>query len=103
MSHELRTPLNAIIGYGELLIEDAEDDGNQSLIEDLNKIIEAGRHLLTLINDILDLSKIDAGKMELHLERFNIQQLVESVVDTVDPLVKKNGNTLALQSNGFSQ
>ncbi|QDU46968.1 Signal transduction histidine-protein kinase BarA [Symmachiella dynata] len=99
MSHELRTPLNAIIGYGELLIEDAEDDGNQSLIEDLNKIIEAGRHLLTLINDILDLSKIDAGKMELHLERFNIQQLVESVVDTVDPLVKKNGNTLALQSN----
>jgi len=100
MSHELRTPLNAIIGYGELLIEDAEEDGNQSLIDDLNKIIEAGRHLLTLINDILDLSKIDAGKMELHLERFNIQQLVESVVDTIDPLVKKNSNTLKLQSNG---
>ncbi len=96
MSHELRTPLNAIIGYGELLIEEAEESHNESLIEDLQKIIDAGKHLLTLINDILDLSKIDAGKMELHLETFALQPLIESVVTSIDPLVKKNSNTLTL-------
>ncbi len=96
MSHELRTPLNAIIGYGELLIEDAEDEGNQSLIDDLQKIIDAGRHLLTLINDILDLSKIDAGKMELHLETFAVKPLIDSVITTIDPLVTKNENSLTV-------
>jgi len=96
MSHELRTPLNAIIGYGELLIEEAEDDGNTDLIEDLQKIIEAGRHLLTLINDVLDLSKIDAGKMELHSETFELAPLLDGVISTVEPLAKKNGNELTL-------
>lgn len=96
MSHELRTPLNAIIGYGELLIEDAEEDGHDSLIEDLQKITDAGRHLLTLINDILDLSKIDAGKMDLHVETFPVKPLIESVSSTITPLVAKNSNQFLL-------
>ena len=70
MSHELRTPLNAIIGYSEMLKEDAEDDGLDSYSTDLEKIFSSGNHLLTLINDILDLSKIEAGKMELFVEEF---------------------------------
>lgn len=99
MSHELRTPLNAIIGYSELIQEEAEEDGHDAYNEDLQKIIDAGRHLLTLINDILDLSKIDAGKMELHLETLNVRRLVESVVSTVNPLVKQNSNELVLECN----
>ncbi len=94
MSHELRTPLNAIIGYGELLIEDVEDDGNEKYIPDLQKIIEGGRHQLALVNDILDLSKIEAGKMELCYESFEVQPMIESVVSAVDPLVNKNSNRL---------
>jgi signal transduction histidine kinase/CheY-like chemotaxis protein len=94
MSHELRTPMNAIIGYSEMLMEDAEDEGNQSAVEDLKKIHGAGTHLLSLINDVLDLSKIEAGKMDTYLETFEIRSLVEGVVSTIDMLVKKNGNRM---------
>jgi len=94
MSHELRTPLNAIIGYSEMLQEEAEDLGESAFLPDLQKINAAGKHLLGLINDILDLSKIEAGKMDLYLETFEIGQLVEDVAAIVRPLVEKNGNTL---------
>jgi PAS domain S-box-containing protein len=94
MSHELRTPLNAIIGYSEMLEEEALEEGLQDLIPDTQKIRNAGRHLLTLINDILDLSKIEAGRMELYLEKFDLGNLIEEVVATLHPLVEKNGNQL---------
>lgn len=96
MSHELRTPLNAIIGYSEMLQEEAEDIGQEGFLPDLKNIHAAGKHLLGLINDILDLSKIEAGKMELFLETFEIPGLVRDVVATIQPLVEKNGNTLEL-------
>jgi signal transduction histidine kinase/CheY-like chemotaxis protein len=94
MSHELRTPMNAIIGYSEMLMEDAEDEGNQSALDDLEKIHGAGKHLLSLINDVLDLSKVEAGKMDLYLETFEVGSLIEGVVSTIDTLVKKNDNRL---------
>jgi len=94
MSHELRTPLNAIIGYSEMLIEDAADQAQHETILDLKKIRLAGKHLLDLINDILDLSKIEAGKMDIHLEMFAISDLIDEVTSTVQPIVTKNGNTL---------
>jgi len=97
MSHELRTPMNAIIGYSEMLTEDAEDAGNEEAANDLKKIHAAGNHLLALINDVLDLSKIEAGKMELYLETFEISATVEVVVTTIDALVKKNDNTLRVE------
>ncbi len=96
MSHELRTPLNAIIGYSELLMEDAEELGQEDFIPDLNKIKVAGKHLLELINAILDLSKIEAGKMQLHLDTFNIAEMVRDVCTTVDPLMTKNSNALVV-------
>jgi PAS domain S-box-containing protein len=96
MSHELRTPLNAIIGYSEMLQDDVEDRGLSDLVPDLKKIQTAGRHLLTLINNVLDLSKIEAGKMELCLEHFDVAGLVREVTDTIEPLVQKNANTLAV-------
>ncbi len=92
MSHELRTPLNAIIGYSEMLQEDVEDLGHESLSSDLAKIHTAGRHLLSLINDVLDLSKIEAGKMELFAETFQAGAMVREVAATVEPLVHKNEN-----------
>jgi signal transduction histidine kinase/CheY-like chemotaxis protein len=92
MSHELRTPLNAIIGYSEMLEEDAADSGQEHLLPDLAKIRSAGRHLLGVINDILDLSKIEAGKTELYLETFSVISLVEDVAATVRPLVEDHGN-----------
>jgi signal transduction histidine kinase len=92
MSHELRTPLNAIIGYSDLLKEDAEDLGCEDIIPDLHKIQTAGKHLLSLISDILDISKIEAGRMELYLESFNLASLIEDVVSTIEPLVKSNFN-----------
>ncbi len=97
MSHELRTPLNAIIGYSEMLEEDAEASGNAGFVADLQKIRSAGRHLLGLINDVLDLSKVEAGKMKLYLETFDVAGVVEEVVSTARPLMEKNGNTLAVR------
>jgi signal transduction histidine kinase len=94
MSHELRTPLNAIIGYSEMLQEDCEDFDAQDMIPDLKKINSAGKHLLQLINDILDLSKIEAGKMELYLEPFDARNLIEEVDSMVQTLVSKNANKL---------
>jgi signal transduction histidine kinase len=94
MSHELRTPLNAIIGYSEMLQELCTDDENPDYIPDLQKIHWAGKHLLALINDILDLSKIEAGKMELFLEDFTVPAVVQEVSATVQPLVSKNANQL---------
>jgi PAS domain S-box-containing protein len=100
MSHELRTPLNAIIGYSEMLEEDASEAGQDQFLPDLHKIHSAGKHLLTLINDILDLSKIEAGKMELYLETFDVRGVIEGVATTVQPLIDKNGNRLQLELNG---
>jgi len=97
MSHELRTPMNAIIGYSEMLAEDAEDAGNEEAVADLKKIHSAGTHLLALINDVLDLSKIEAGRMDLYLEEFEIPAMVGEVVTTIDALVKKNDNTLNVE------
>ena len=94
VSHELRTPMNAIIGYSEMLQEEAEDRGEKSLIADLQKINTAGQYLLTLINNILDLSKIEAGMLELYLETFDVHKIVEEVVSTSEPLIKTRGNTL---------
>ncbi len=94
MSHELRTPLNAIIGYSEMLQEEASELGHEGFNPDLQKIHGAGKHLLELINDILDLSKIEAGKMTLFLEEFDVAKLVNEVAATVQPLVAKNGNRL---------
>ncbi|CAN5713284.1 hypothetical protein BH23GEM9_BH23GEM9_33580 [soil metagenome] len=97
MSHELRTPLNAIIGYSEMLMEEAEDVGDDGYLPDLRKIHTSGRHLLGLINDILDLSKIEAGRMELYIETFDAGSLIEEVATTVRPLVERNGNVLQLR------
>ena len=94
MSHELRTPLNAIIGYSEMLQEEAEDTGEEAFLPDLQRINAAGKHLLGLINDVLDLSKIEAGRMDLHLEHFDIKPMIRDVQAIVQPLVEKNGNTL---------
>ncbi|HEX8429836.1 MAG TPA: response regulator [Longimicrobium sp.] len=94
MSHELRTPLNAILGYSEMLQEEAAEENLESFDVDLGRINSAGKHLLALINDILDLSKIEAGKMELFVERFDLAELVDEVASTVQPMVHKNKNTL---------
>ena len=96
MSHELRTPLNAIIGYSEILLEDAADRGDKASVADLEKIQAAGKHLLGLINDILDLSKIEAGRMDVYLEHVFLTQLVDEVKTIVEPMMKKNGNTLVI-------
>jgi PAS domain S-box-containing protein len=94
MSHELRTPLNAIIGYSEMLLEQAEELGQDELKPDLEKIHGAGKHLLGLINDILDLSKIEAGKMDVFLEEFDAAGMLAEVRAVLEPLVARNGNTL---------
>ncbi|MEK6373016.1 MAG: response regulator [Acidobacteriota bacterium] len=96
MSHELRTPLNAILGFSEMLQEEAVDRNLLDFNGDLQKISTAGKHLLGLINDILDLSKIEAGKMELHLESFEICSLIAEVASTIEMQVEKNGNTLSI-------
>src|SRR5262245_20771318 len=94
MSHELRTPLNAIIGYSEMLQEQAQEQGIADFAGDLNKVQDAGRHLLSLISDILDLSKIEAGKLELYLEDVPLPALIEEVRAIVGPLAAKNSNRL---------
>ena len=94
MSHELRTPLNAIIGYSEMLEEDARDRGDEESVADLNKIHSAGRHLLSLINEILDLAKIEVGKMDLYLEDVDLAALLDEVTSTILPLVESRGNNL---------
>ncbi len=96
MSHELRTPLNAIIGYSEILQEETEELGYDELTPDLSRIHNAGRHLLSLINDILDISKIEAGRMDFYLETFDIAALIEEVAATARSLMEKNGNTIDL-------
>ncbi len=97
MSHELRTPLNAVIGYSEMLREEAEDLNEPRLIPDLDKIHRAGRSLLSLVNDLLDLSKIEAGKMDLYLETFDIRELLGDISATVRPLIEKTGDTLVIE------
>jgi signal transduction histidine kinase len=97
MSHELRTPLNAIIGYSQLLSEDAQETGLDDFVPDLQKIHEAGTHLLCLINDILDLSKIEAGRMKLEIDEFDIELLVENVARAAKPSIENNGNILEIE------
>ncbi len=97
MSHELRTPLNAIIGYSEMLEEEAQEMGRDDFVADLGKVHSAGKHLLGLINDVLDLSKIEAGKMELYLETFDVAEMLEGVVSTIEPLAEKSGDTLVVE------
>jgi signal transduction histidine kinase/CheY-like chemotaxis protein len=97
MSHELRTPLNAIIGYSEMLEEDAADLDGGRLVPDLQKINAAGKHLLELINAVLDLSKIEAGKMELYLEEFGVARLIQDIAAMIQPLAERNGNRLEVE------
>lgn len=96
MSHELRTPLNAILGYSEMLEEDAVAAGHVTYQTDLRRIQEAGKYLLSLVNDVLDLSKIEAGKFELHSERVNVRVLMEDVMNTIRPLIERNHNVSEL-------
>ncbi|MEG4343326.1 ATP-binding protein [Microcoleus sp. A003_D6] len=100
MSHELRTPLNAIINYSEMLQEDAQDSGSEDFLPDLEKIQTAGKHLLDMISDILDISKIEAGHVTLYLENFDVATMIEEVMTTAQPLVEKKGNALALKAKG---
>jgi signal transduction histidine kinase len=97
MSHELRTPMNAILGYTEMLLEEAEDSGAEESVPDLNRILAAGRHLLALINDVLDLSKIEAGKMTLFIETFPVREMIDDVAATLAPLVEKHRNRLVIE------
>ncbi|MEY4674113.1 MAG: hypothetical protein RL148_1897 [Planctomycetota bacterium] len=98
MSHELRTPMNAILGYSEMLIEELEDEGRDAAVADLRKIHGAGKHLLALINDVLDLSKIEAGKVELYVESFEVQTVLDEANATLAPLAAKNGNRLVIEA-----
>lgn len=98
MSHELRTPLNAIIGITEMMSEDAEEFGDDDYVEPLGRVLRSGKHLLTLINDILDLSKIEAGKMELHPESFDVDLFIKDIQRTCEPLANKNQNALSFST-----
>jgi signal transduction histidine kinase/ActR/RegA family two-component response regulator len=100
MSHELRTPLNAIIGYSEMLLEDAEAAGAKEQAEDLRKVRRSGRHLLGLINDILDISKIEAGKLELSFDDVELDELIAEVEGIAVPLMEKNGNRIEIDTPG---
>ncbi|RKZ73488.1 MAG: hypothetical protein DRR16_33020 [Candidatus Parabeggiatoa sp. nov. 3] len=100
MNHELRTPLNAIIGYSDMLEEEAEDLGYEDILPDLYKIQTAGKNLLSIVSDILDLSKIEAEKIELNPIDFAVIQLIENVVTTIEPLVKDQNNTLVVEQSG---
>ena len=98
MSHELRTPLTAIIGFAEFLHEEAEDEDREDEAADLQRILDSAKHLLGLINEILDLSKIEARKMELHLERFEVANIIREASNTLAPLVAKKGNELVIEA-----
>ena len=100
MSHELRTPLNAIIGYSEMLEEEAAELGKASFAQDLQKIHVSGRHLLGLIDDVLDLSKIEAGRMQMFAERLDVTALLAGLVAVAEPLMKKNDNRLVVEADG---
>jgi signal transduction histidine kinase len=97
MSHELRTPLNAIIGYAEIIEEEAQDAGDERYLEDLGRVRAAARHLLGLISDILDLTKIESDSMTLALEHLELAPFMEELVDTITPITKKNGNSVEVQ------
>ncbi len=96
MSHELRTPLNAILGYSEMLVEECEDADNHEYLDELSKINTAGKHLLSIINDVLDLSKIEAGRIELAIGAFDFRDVIDDVVGTVEPIARKNSNRLVV-------
>ncbi|MBI5927953.1 MAG: response regulator [Chloroflexi bacterium] len=96
MSHELRTPMNAIIGYSELIIKGTYGPVTEKQVNRLDRVVENGRHLLSLINDVLDLSKIEAGRMELHLESFVLEDLLQTIIESVRPLSERNQNTLTI-------
>jgi len=96
MSHELRTPLNAVIGYAEMLLEEADERGIVGSAEEVRKIQFAGKHLLGLISDILDLSKIEAGRMDIHLETFDVADMIDTVLGTVGPMIDRNGNQITV-------
>ena len=98
MSHELRTPLNAIIGYAEMLQEDAQDNGDTATVQDLQRILGAAKHLLSLINEILDLSKIEAGRMDVSATEFDPIEMLEDVIGTVRPIAEQNGNVITLNN-----
>jgi signal transduction histidine kinase len=100
MSHELRTPMNAILGYSEMLMEEAEDLEQEEFIPDLKKIHGSGTHLLSLINDVLDLAKVESGRMEAFSEDFDIDSLIDEVSGTAQPLIEKNNNTLSIEHGG---
>ncbi len=100
MSHELRTPLNAILGYGEILQEDAADLNQPSMVKDLDRILSAGRHLLSLINSILDLAKVEAGRVEVEAEEFDVDELVAEAAEFVRPTADKKGLSLVVESSG---
>jgi signal transduction histidine kinase len=96
MSHELRTPLTAIIGFSEMLLAEAKNEGRAEEADDLERIMDSAKHLLNLIHEILDLSKIEAQKMEMHLERFELADIIQEVGNTITPLVKKKENKLVI-------
>jgi signal transduction histidine kinase len=100
MSHELRTPLNAIIGYSELLLDGAQAEERKEDVTDHERILTAAKHLLALINDLLDLSRIEASKMETHPTTFDVNALCEQLLDTMRPMAKANANTLHFMSDG---
>ena len=97
MSHQLRTPLNAVIGYSEMLLEDAEVNGQEAEIADLRRINTAGKHLLSLVTDVLDMSKIEAEKMELLILPFDVSSFIDDVVSTARNLVVSNGNEFVVE------
>jgi signal transduction histidine kinase len=101
MSHELRTPINAILGYSELLLEEAEEEDNAAMQKDLGHIVRAGKHLLNLISDILDISKIEAGKVELSLAHFSFMDLLQEVATTIQPVLQANNNTLTIKCDYY--
>jgi PAS domain S-box-containing protein len=97
MSHEIRTPLNAVIGYSEMLEEEADSRSLVEAVPDVRKILQAGRHLLELINDVLDLSKIECGRLDFQIESLSIGEVIRSIIPTVQPLTRKNGNKLEIE------